>query len=64
MTAPTAGNGDQWYESEQPTRAGLVAEMQRIRRRTRVRPIPVLVVAALVTAGITRSMAKIGRAHV
>ena len=51
-------NGDQWYESEQPTRSGLVAEMQRIRRRTRVRPIPVLVLATLVTAGITRNMAN------
>jgi hypothetical protein len=50
--------GDQWYESEQPTRRGLVAELQRIRRRTRVRPIPVLVVAALITAGITRNMAN------
>jgi hypothetical protein len=56
MAAPRS-SGDQWYESEQPTRAGLVAELQRIRRRTRVRPIPVLVVAALVTAGITRNMA-------
>src|SRR5258705_7894808 len=57
MTAPRS-QGDQWYESEQPTRSGLVAELQRIRRRTRVRPIPVLVVAALVTAGITRNMAN------
>jgi capsular polysaccharide biosynthesis protein len=56
MAAPRS-SGDQWYESEQPTRAGLVAELQRIRRRTRIRPIPVLVVAALVTAGITHNMA-------
>src|SRR5262249_47299843 len=56
MPTPRA-NGDQWYESEQPTRSGLVAEMQRIRRRTRVRPLPVLIVAALVTAGITHKMA-------
>jgi len=54
---PPRSNGDQWYESEQPTRRGLVAEMQRIRRRTRVRPIPVIVLAALVTAGITHKMA-------
>lgn len=53
MTAP----GDEWYESEQPTRRGMVAELQRIRRRTRIRPIPVLVVAALITAGITRKIA-------
>ena len=57
MSAPRS-NGDQWYESEQPTRSGLVAEMQRIRRRTIVRPIPVIVLAALVTAGITRSVAN------
>jgi hypothetical protein len=57
MTAPRS-NGDQWYESEQPTRSGLVAEMQRIRRRTLVRPIPVLVLAAVVTAGITRNTAN------
>src|SRR5215468_10068946 len=56
MSAPHS-LGDQWYESEQPTRRGLVAELQRIRRRTRVRPIPVLVVAALITAGITRNQA-------
>jgi hypothetical protein len=57
MSAPRS-NGDQWYESEQPTRSGLVAEMQRIRRRTLVRPIPVLVLAALVTAAITRNVAN------
>lgn len=56
MAAPRS-NGDHWYESEQPTRAGLVAELQRIRRRTQIRPIPVLVLAALVTAGITHKMA-------
>lgn len=52
-----SSNGDQWYESEQPTRRGMVAELQRIRRRTRIRPIPVLVLAALVTTGITYKMA-------
>src|SRR5215468_6942656 len=56
MTGPK-DNGDQWYESEQPTRSGMVAELQRIRRRTRVRPLPVLALAALVTAGITHKMA-------
>lgn len=49
--------GDQWYESEQPTRRGLVAELQRIRRRTRVRPIPVLLVAVLITGSITYKFA-------
>ena len=53
----STAHGDGWYESEQPPRAGMVAELQRIRRRTQVRPIPVLVVAALVTAGITHKVA-------
>jgi hypothetical protein len=41
-----------WYQSEQPTRLGLVSELQRIKRRTRVRPIPVLLVATAITSGI------------
>lgn len=44
--------GDDWYRSEQPTRLGMVAELQRIRRRTRIRPIPVLVLATLITSAI------------
>jgi hypothetical protein len=49
---------DDWYESEQPTRRGLVAELQRIRRRTLIRPIPVLVLAVLVTGGIVRKISS------
>lgn len=49
--------GDEWYESEQPTRRGMAAELQRILRRTKVRPIPVILLAALVTGYITRKMA-------
>lgn len=45
--------GDGWYESEESTRAGLVSELQRIRRRFAVRPLPVLLLAALVTAAVT-----------
>ena len=56
MTSP-APTGD-WYESEQPTRRGMVAELQRIRRRTQIRPIPVLVLAVLVTGGIVRKIAN------
>ncbi|HEY6173360.1 MAG TPA: hypothetical protein VIX73_02910 [Kofleriaceae bacterium] len=52
-----SSNGDQWYESEQPTRRGMVAELQRIRRRTRIRPIPVILLSALVTVAITRKVA-------
>lgn len=50
--------GDGWYESEESTRAGLVSELQRIRRRFAVRPLPVLLVAALVTGVITYKVAK------
>src|ERR1044071_9126300 len=49
--------GDDWYESEQSTRLGLIAEMQRIKRRTLVRPLPVLALAAAVTALITVKVA-------
>lgn len=52
-----SSNGDQWYESEQPTRSGMVAELQRIRRRTRIRPIPVILLGAAVTALITYKLA-------
>ncbi len=44
---------DGWYESEESTRARMVQELQRIRRRTRVRPWPVLVLAALLTGVLT-----------
>jgi hypothetical protein len=48
---------DGWYESEESTRAGLIQEVQRIRRRTIVRPIPVILLAALITFGITYKLA-------
>jgi hypothetical protein len=57
MTRP-ASNGDEWYESEQPTRRAMVAELQRIRRRTTVRPIPVLLLATVVTFLIVRKIAN------
>jgi hypothetical protein len=47
-----------WYSSEQPTRLGLISELQRIKRRTWNRPIPVLVLAALITGGIVRKVAN------
>lgn len=49
--------GDDWYQSEQSTRLGMIAELQRIRRRTQVRPLPVLALAALVTGLITYKVA-------
>lgn len=51
------GIGDGWYESEEPTRQGLITELQRIRRRTAVRPIPVLLLAAAITAAVTYKIA-------
>ena len=49
--------GDGWYESEESTRVGMVSELQRIRRRTLVRPIPVLLLAALITGGVVYKVA-------
>jgi hypothetical protein len=50
-------NDDEWFESEESTRASMVAELQRIKRRTFVRPVPVLVLAALLTTAITYKVA-------
>jgi capsular polysaccharide biosynthesis protein len=45
--------GDGWFESEEPIGRGTVTELQRIRRRTVVRPIPVILAALLVTGAVT-----------
>lgn len=42
-------SGD-WYESEQPTRNGMIAEAQRVVRRLRSRPVPVIVLTCAITA--------------
>jgi hypothetical protein len=44
---------DAWYESEERTRRGMVVELQRMRRRMRARPWPVILLAALITSAIT-----------
>ncbi len=44
---------DAWYDSEESTRVGMIDEMRRIRERTKVRPWPVIALAAFVTLGIT-----------
>src|SRR5262245_44620754 len=49
--------GDGWFEAEEPLAVGMVAELQRIKRRTRVRPLPVLLLAAVVTAAVTYKFA-------
>ncbi len=48
---------DDWYESEEPTRIGMIEEIQRIRRRTRAHPLRVLALAALITGAITYKLA-------
>ena len=50
-------NNDEWFDSEESTRVGLIQEVQRIRRRTRVRPIPVILLALLITGGLTYKVA-------
>ncbi len=48
-----ADRNDDWYESEESTRKAMVREVQRLRRRARVRPWPVLVLAILITGAVT-----------
>jgi hypothetical protein len=52
-----------WYEAEQPTRIAMVAELQRIRRRTMVRPLPVLALAIVITAAVTYKFAMKKRSY-
>ncbi len=44
---------DDWYESEESTRKAMVRELQRLRRRARVRPLPIIALAALITGALT-----------
>jgi capsular polysaccharide biosynthesis protein len=48
---------DEWFEQEPSTRGALVQEVQRMRRRFRARPLPVLALATLLTALITWRLA-------
>src|SRR5690606_33587696 len=50
-------NNDEWYESEPRTRVGLLEEVRRIRRRARVRPWPVILLATLLTTAIVYKVA-------
>jgi capsular polysaccharide biosynthesis protein len=52
-----------WFEREIPTRFGMVAELQRIARRTRVRPFRVLAVALVITAAVTYKFAMKPRVY-
>lgn len=59
MTRPTLSQlGDDWYESEESTRAGFVTELQRVRRRFAARPLPVLLLAALITGALVYKIHK------
>ncbi|MDB4958391.1 MAG: hypothetical protein JWO36_5960 [Myxococcales bacterium] len=62
MRAQLENATDEWFESEESTRASMIREVQRIRRRTRVRPIPVLLLAIAITGLITWKIAT--RQHV
>jgi len=44
---------DDWCDEEEPVRVGLIAELQRIRRRTIARPWTVIAVASLITGAIS-----------
>jgi capsular polysaccharide biosynthesis protein len=48
---------DEWFEQEPSTRDALVQEVQRMARRFRARPLPVLVLAAALTALVTWRLA-------
>ncbi|HSD87490.1 MAG TPA: hypothetical protein VLB44_08240 [Kofleriaceae bacterium] len=54
---PTRLPNDEWYESEESTRKGMIQELQRIKRRTRVRPWPVILCALVITSGLTYKLA-------
>jgi capsular polysaccharide biosynthesis protein len=41
-----------WFEAEEPIERGMVSELQRIQQRMRIRPLPVLVLALVITAGV------------
>jgi len=42
-----------WYDLEQSTRIGMIAEAQRMARRLRARPWPVILLTCAITVGVT-----------
>jgi len=54
---------DDWYESEERTRKGMVQELQRIRRRFIVKPWPVLALAFVITGALTYKLATRQRTY-
>ena len=57
MTGDPPPPGEDWYGSEESTRRGMVVELQRIRRRARVRPLPVILLATVITGAIMYKIA-------
>lgn len=49
---------EDWFEREQPLAVGLVAELQRLKRRARARWLPVLIAAIALTAGVLYQRSK------
>ena len=49
---------DTWFDSEESTRLGMIAEIQRIRRRFRARPWPVIIAALLTSAFVIYKIAS------
>ncbi|MFT3696316.1 MAG: hypothetical protein QM831_24460 [Kofleriaceae bacterium] len=48
-----------WFDTEESTRLGMVVEVQRIRRRTRARPLPVILTSIVLTALVTYKIATL-----
>lgn len=48
---------DDWFESEASTHVGMIAELQRIRRRSVARPLPVLALGLLLAGAIVYKLA-------
>ena len=58
MEASTNGKGGDWYDSELPMRTVMIRELQRFKRRLKARPVWVLLVAALLTAGLLKKISS------
>lgn len=50
--------GDGWYESEEPMRLGMIAELSRMKERARRKPVRVILLAAVITGAVTYKLAS------
>lgn len=48
-----------WFDTEESTRLGMILEVQRIRRRTRARPLPVIIASLVLTTLVTYKIATL-----